>query len=71
MDGRRRVVQVARTGRSWLLTTRGARHEVAVMAPHIADLSKHMIDKVPPDMSRFLLAPMRFPPLRLQGRWLA
>ncbi len=58
MDGRRRVVQVAKTGRSWLLTTRGARHSVAVMAPHIAALSKHMIEKVPPDMSRFLLAPM-------------
>ena len=58
MDGRRRVVQIARTGRSWLLTTRGARHSVAVMAPHIAALSKHMIEKVPPDMSRFLLAPM-------------
>ena len=58
MDGRRRVVQVARRGRDWTLTTRGARHHVAVMAPHIAALSKHMIDKVPPDMSRFLLAPM-------------
>ncbi|HET9355704.1 MAG TPA: biotin carboxylase N-terminal domain-containing protein, partial [Sphingomicrobium sp.] len=58
MDGRRRVVQVARKGRGWLLTTRGARHQVTVMAPHIADLSKHMIEKVPPDMSRFLIAPM-------------
>ena len=38
--------------------TRGARHEVLVMARHIAELSKHMIEKVPPDLSRFLLAPM-------------
>jgi len=58
MDGRRRVVQVARKGRAWLLTTRGAAHPIHVMAPHIAALSKHMIEKVPPDMSRFLLAPM-------------
>ncbi len=58
MDGRRRVVQVAKKGRGWLLTTRGARHDVTVMAPHIAGLSKHMIEKVAPDMSRFLLAPM-------------
>ncbi len=58
MDGRRRVVQVAKKGRGWLLTTRGARHDVTVMAPHIAALSKHMIEKVAPDMSRFLLAPM-------------
>nr|WP_294847107.1 acetyl/propionyl/methylcrotonyl-CoA carboxylase subunit alpha [uncultured Sphingomonas sp.] len=58
MDGRRRVVQVAKKGRGWLFTTRGARHSVAVMAPHIAELSKYMLEKVAPDMSRFLLAPM-------------
>ena len=28
------------------------------MPRHIAELSQHMIEKVPPDMSRFLLAPM-------------
>ena len=38
MDGRRRVVQVARNGRGWLLTTRGAAHKAPVMAPHIAEL---------------------------------
>ena len=58
MDGRRRVVQVARKGRGWTLTTRGAAHQATVMAPHIAALMKHMIEKVPPDLSRFLLAPM-------------
>ena len=26
--------------------------------PHVAELSKHMIEKVPPDLSRLLLAPM-------------
>jgi propionyl-CoA carboxylase alpha chain len=58
MDGRKRVVQVAKKGRGWLLTTRGARHEALVMPRHIAELSRHMIEKVPPDLSRFLLAPM-------------
>jgi len=58
MDGRRRVVQVARKGRGWLLTTRGAAHKATVMAPHIAALMRHMIEKMPPDLSRFLLAPM-------------
>ena len=58
MDGRKRVVQVARKGREWLLTTRGAAHRVAVMPPHVAELTRHMIEKIPPDMSRFLLAPM-------------
>jgi len=58
VDGRKRVVQVARSGREWLLTTRGAAHRVAVMPRHAAELTRHMIEKVPPDLSRFLLAPM-------------
>jgi len=58
VDERRRVVQVAREGRDWLLTTRGAAHRVSVLPHHVADLTTHMIEKVPPDMSRFLLAPM-------------
>ena len=52
------MVQVARKGRDWLLTTRGAAHRVAVMPRHVADLTRHMIEKIPPDLSRFLLAPM-------------
>jgi propionyl-CoA carboxylase alpha chain len=58
MDGRSRIVQVAKKGRSWQLTTRGAAHKVVVVPRHIAELARHMIEKVPPDMSRFLLAPM-------------
>jgi propionyl-CoA carboxylase alpha chain len=58
IDGRLRTVQVRRVGRNWELQTRGASHKVQVLPPHIADLSKHMIDKPPPDLSRLLLAPM-------------
>jgi propionyl-CoA carboxylase alpha chain len=58
MDGRSRIVQVAKKGRTWQLTTRGAAHKVVIVPRHIAALAKHMIEKVPPDMSRFLLAPM-------------
>jgi propionyl-CoA carboxylase alpha chain len=58
LDGRSRIVQVARSGRGWMLTTRGAAHRVVVVPRHVAELAKHMIEKVPPDMSRFLLAPM-------------
>ena len=36
----------------------GAAHRVEEVPRHIAELAKHMIEKVPPDMSRFLLAPM-------------
>jgi propionyl-CoA carboxylase alpha chain len=58
IDGRSRTVQIARKGRQWRLTTRGASHVVDVLPPHVAALSRHMIEKVPPDLSRFLLCPM-------------
>ncbi len=58
LDGKPIKVQVRRVGRDWELTTRGARHMVQVLPPHVAELSKHMIEKVPPDLSRLLLAPM-------------
>jgi propionyl-CoA carboxylase alpha chain len=58
VDGRLRTVQVRRVGRNWELQTRGRTHKVQVLSPHVAELAKHMIEKVPPDLSRFLLAPM-------------
>jgi len=58
IDGRPRTVKLARAGRSWLINTRGATHKVQVLAPHVAELSKFMLDKPPPDLSRLLLAPM-------------
>jgi len=58
IDGRRRIVQVARGGRQWRLTTHGAAHRVDVFPPHVAELSRHMIEKVPPDLSKFLICPM-------------
>jgi propionyl-CoA carboxylase alpha chain len=58
VGGRRRTVQVDRQGRKWELATRGATHKVQVLDPHVAELSRHMIDKPAPDLSRLLLAPM-------------
>jgi propionyl-CoA carboxylase alpha chain len=58
VDGRKRIVQVRRVGRTLELQTRGASHRVQVLSPHVAELSKFMIEKVPPDLSRLLLAPM-------------
>ncbi|GAA3897880.1 acetyl-CoA carboxylase biotin carboxylase subunit [Sphingomonas limnosediminicola] len=58
VDGRERIVHVRRAGRDWELQTRGASHKVQVVPPHVADLSKHMIEKPAPDLSRLLLAPM-------------
>jgi propionyl-CoA carboxylase alpha chain len=58
VDGRVRIVQVKRIGREWRLTTRGASHKVSVLPAHVAALSRHMIEKVPPDLSKYLIAPM-------------
>jgi propionyl-CoA carboxylase alpha chain len=58
IDGRHRIVQIRRVGRNWELQTRGASHQVQVLSPHVAELSKFMIDKPAPDLSRLLLAPM-------------
>jgi len=58
IDGRERIVQIAREGRQWRLTARGASHLADVFPEHVAALSRHMIEKVPPDLSRFLICPM-------------
>jgi propionyl-CoA carboxylase alpha chain len=58
IDGRSRTVQVARRGRQWRLTARGASHIADVLPVHVAQLSRYMIEKVPPDLSKFLLCPM-------------
>jgi propionyl-CoA carboxylase alpha chain len=49
---------VRRDGAHWRLTTHGATHRVLVLPAAIAPLARHMIEKVPPDLSKFLLAPM-------------
>jgi propionyl-CoA carboxylase alpha chain len=58
LDGRVRIVRIARRGRHWRLTARGASHKVEVLPAHVASLSRYMIEKAPPDLSRFLLCPM-------------
>ena len=45
-----------RTG--YRLTTRGAKHDVRVLPARIAHLAQHMIEKVPPDLSKLLICPM-------------
>ena len=58
VDGSLRIVQIARRGRQWRLTARGASHIVDVLPAHVAELSRYMIEKVPPDLSKYLLCPM-------------
>ncbi len=51
-------VKIARTRTGFNLTTRGASHSARVLPAHVAPLAAHMIEKIPPDLSRFLLCPM-------------
>ena len=52
------AVKILRTRTGFKLTTRGASHVVRVLPAHVAPLALHMIEKVPPDLSKFLLSPM-------------
>ncbi|MGZ3257225.1 MAG: biotin/lipoyl-containing protein, partial [Croceibacterium sp.] len=40
------------------ITTRGRTHRALVLPAKVAPLARHMIEKIPPDLSKFLLAPM-------------
>jgi propionyl-CoA carboxylase alpha chain len=58
LDDRTRIVQLRRIGRQWRLTAHGASHLIDVFPEHVAALSRFMIEKLPPDLSRFLICPM-------------
>jgi propionyl-CoA carboxylase alpha chain len=52
------TVRIARTRTGFKLTTRGATHVARVLPAHAAPHAAHLVEKVPPDLSRFLLCPM-------------
>ena len=58
IDDSELAVKVAKTRTGWRMTTRGRIHNVRVLPWHVAPLSAHMIEKVPPDLSKFLICPM-------------
>lgn len=49
-------IEPIRTGLK--MTTHGAVHLVRILPARVAHLTQHMIAKVPPDLSRFLICPM-------------
>ena len=51
-------VRIAKTRTGFRLTTRGASHQVRVLPARAAPYAQHLIEKVPPDLSKFLIAPM-------------
>ncbi|WP_109356977.1 acetyl/propionyl/methylcrotonyl-CoA carboxylase subunit alpha [Sphingorhabdus sp. EL138] len=51
-------VKIAKTANGFALNTHGATHKVQVLPAHIAQHAVYMIEKVPPDLSKYLLCPM-------------
>ena len=58
VDGKPLTVKVEPFRAGFKLTTRGAIHQVQVLPASIAHLAGHMIEKIPPDLSKFLICPM-------------
>ncbi|MDE2403714.1 MAG: acetyl/propionyl/methylcrotonyl-CoA carboxylase subunit alpha [Sphingomonadales bacterium] len=52
------AVRIEPTRAGLKMTTRGAIHKVEILPARIAPLAAHMIEKVPPDLSKFLICPM-------------
>ncbi|MEZ5708906.1 MAG: acetyl/propionyl/methylcrotonyl-CoA carboxylase subunit alpha [Blastomonas sp.] len=57
-EGEPLTVRVAPMRCGFVLTARGASHHLEVLPAHVARHAVHMIEKEPPDLSRFLLCPM-------------
>jgi len=51
-------VKLENTRTGFRMTTRGAIYKVEVLPANIAYLTQHMLEKIPPDLSRFLICPM-------------
>ena len=58
IDGRSVTVQVERDGIGYRMTYAGAQLMVLVLLPRAAALAEYMLEKTPPDMSKYLLSPM-------------
>lgn len=52
------AVRIAAIKSGFRLTTRGKSHDIRVLPARIARHAAHMIEKIPPDLSKFLLCPM-------------
>jgi propionyl-CoA carboxylase alpha chain len=56
--GQRFGLIVERIGNKWKVTTRGAAHSALVLPLRLARHESLMLEKIPPDLSRFLICPM-------------
>jgi propionyl-CoA carboxylase alpha chain len=58
VNGKPVCVQIDREGVGYKVYSRGCEFKVLVVTPKTAELNNHMIEKEPPDLSKFLLSPM-------------
>jgi propionyl-CoA carboxylase alpha chain len=58
VNGKAVCFQLNRVGAGYQFFHRGAQIDVLVCTPRAAELNRYMLDKVPADLSRFLLSPM-------------
>ncbi|MEX6725719.1 acetyl-CoA carboxylase biotin carboxylase subunit [Parapedomonas caeni] len=58
VDGAAVSIEIDRLSLGWRLGHMGSAHKVVVYSPRGAELAAHMIEKVPPDLSKYLLCPM-------------
>jgi propionyl-CoA carboxylase alpha chain len=58
VNGTHVCVQLDRDGAAYLISHRGAVMRARILSPQGAELTTHLVEREPPDMSRFLLSPM-------------
>ncbi len=58
IDGHAIIVQIDREGIGYRFSHGGAQLKLQVLTPRAAELARHMLEKTPADMSKFLLSPM-------------
>jgi propionyl-CoA carboxylase alpha chain len=51
-------VKIAKTASGFALNSHGATHKARILPAHVAQHAVHMIEKIPPDLSKYLLCPM-------------
>lgn len=51
-------VKIAKTADGFALNSHGATHKARILPAHVAQHAVHMIEKSPPDLSKYLLCPM-------------
>jgi propionyl-CoA carboxylase alpha chain len=58
INGRKACFQMDRVGVRYRVSHRGAQVDALVLTQRGAELNRHMIEKAPPNLSKFLLSPM-------------